>query len=138
MANSIVVVVKGVVLYKGLVLIVQRAQSEKIGKGTWECVGGKIEFGEELESALKREIKEESGLNVKVEKILYASTFTSNPSRQFVVLTYLCRSDDNTVSLSKEHMDYCWVTKDQLRLLLAPNIIRDFEKNHVFSLVEWQ
>ncbi|WP_342778474.1 hypothetical protein [Paenibacillus sinopodophylli] len=43
-ANKIVVVVKGVIVNGGKVLIVKRADEDEVGEGTWECVGGKIEF----------------------------------------------------------------------------------------------
>jgi 8-oxo-dGTP diphosphatase len=135
-ANKLVVAVKGLILYEGKVLIVQRAKDNEIGGGTWELVGGKVEFGEDLETALVREIKEEVGLDVTVEKILYATTFKTDPTRQVVILIYLCRSNNRDVILSKEHIDYRWSTKEQLRLLLTPEIISDFEKNNVFSLEE--
>jgi 8-oxo-dGTP diphosphatase len=135
-ANKFVVAVKGLILHQGKVLIVQRANDDEIGGGTWELVGGKIEFGEDLETALVREIKEEVGLDVTVDKILYATTFKTDPTRQVVILTYLCRSNSRDVVLSKEHIDYRWSTKEQLRLLLTPEIISDFEKNNVFSLEE--
>jgi 8-oxo-dGTP diphosphatase len=132
--NKIVVALKGVIVNEGKVLIVQRAKDDEIGGGTWECVGGKIEFGEDLETALLREIKEEVGLSVTVEKILYATTFKTDPTRQVVILTYLCSSNSKEAILSKEHSNYKWATIDQLRLLLSPEIISDFEKNNVFSL----
>lgn len=136
--NKLVVAVKGVILNEGKVLIVKRANDDEIGGGTWECVGGKIEFGEDLESALVREINEEVGLNVTVERILYATTFKTDPTRQVVILTYLCRSNNKKIVLSMEHIDYQWSTKDQLKLLLAPEIMNDFERNNVFSLEELQ
>jgi 8-oxo-dGTP diphosphatase len=132
--NQMILVVKGVILNEGKILIVKRADDDEIGGGTWESVGGKVELGEALEAALVREIKEEVGLHVNVEKILYATTFLTTPTRQVVILTYLCRSTNENVILSKEHSDYLWSTKDQLKLLLAPEIIRDFERNHVFLL----
>jgi 8-oxo-dGTP diphosphatase len=135
-ANKMVVAVKGLILHEGKVLIIQRAKDDEIGGGTWELVGGKIEFGEDLETALVREIREEVGLDVTVEKILYATTFKTDPTRQVVILTYLCRSNNREVVLSKEHIDYRWSTKEQLRLLLTPEIINDFERNNVFSLEE--
>lgn len=133
-SHKIVVALKGVIVYEGKVLIVQRSKDDDIGGGTWECVGGKIEFGEDLETALLREIKEEVGLSVTIEKILYATTFKTDPTRQVVILTYLCSSNSNEATLSKEHSNYKWATKDQLKLLLSPEIISDFEKNNVFSL----
>ncbi|MFD2443045.1 NUDIX domain-containing protein [Bacillus sp. CGMCC 1.16607] len=134
--NKIVVAVKGVVINEGKALLIQRSDHDEVGGGTWECAGGKIEFGEDLETALIREIQEEVGLTVIVDRILYAATFKTNPSRQVVILTYLCKTEDNVVTLSNEHKDFIWAKKDQIRLLLPQEIIRDFEGNNVFDLDE--
>ena len=136
--NRIIVVVKGIILQAGKVLIIKRAENDDINAGTWECVGGKIEFGEELETALKREVNEEVGLDITVERLLFATTFKTDPTRQVVILTYLCRSDKNEVVLSEEHMGYKWATKDQLKQFLFADIIEDFEKNNIFSMGELQ
>ncbi|MFX3673618.1 MAG: NUDIX domain-containing protein [Paenisporosarcina sp.] len=136
MTKKMVVVVKGVILKDGKILIVQRANDDETGGETWECVGGKVDFGEDLEKALIREIKEEVGLIVTVERILYATTFKTDPSRQVVLLAYLCRSDSKTVVLSNEHIDYSWSSNEQLRSRLTKEIVSDFERNHVFRLDE--
>lgn len=133
-SHNIVVAVKGVILFEGKMLLVQRAADDYVGAGTWECAGGKIEFGEELEDALIREIVEETGLTVTVGPILYAAAFMSDPARQVVILTYSCKSKQNTVRLSREHVDYKWCTKEQVKTLLPPQIIADFEKNNIFEL----
>ena len=139
-SNKIVVAVKGLIFEKGKVLTIKRATDDEIGAGTWEFPGGKIEFGEELEGALVREIQEEVGLAVTTEKLLYATTFKTDETRQVVVLGYLCRNrqKDKKVTLSKEHIEYQWATKEQLKALLDPTIIADFEKNNIFSLEEWE
>lgn len=134
MENTIIVGVKAVILNNGRALIIKRAKSEKIGGGTWEPVGGILEFGEDIEVALRREIKEEVGFTVTINKILYASTFKTDPSRQVVILTYLCETENTNVSLSDEHEEFIWATKEDLKQLLPLNILEDFEKNKVFSL----
>lgn len=136
--NKIVVAVKGVIVNNDKVLIVKRSNDDEFGGGTWECVGGKIEFGENLETALIREIKEEVGLDVTVENILYATTFKTHQTRQVVILSYLCKSKNENIILSKEHIDYQWASKDHLKTLLPPEILHDFEKHNVFSLKELQ
>ena len=136
--NKIVVAVKGVIFNRGKVLIVKRASDDQHGGGTWECAGGKLEFGEDLETALVREIKEEVGLNVTVEKIIYATSFKTDPTRQVVILTYLCLSDHDHIVLSNEHSEFRWATKEECMTLLAPKIINDFESNGIFTLKEWQ
>jgi 8-oxo-dGTP diphosphatase len=137
-SNQMIVVVKGLIFNEGKVLIVKRSNEEEIGGGTWELVGGKIDFGETLEKALLREIKEEVGLSVIVERILYATTFNTDPTRQVVLLTYLCRSETCTIALSNEHTDFLWATQEEAKWRLTPEIRRDFEKNHVFSLQGFQ
>lgn len=135
--NKMVVVVKGVIINEGKVLIVQRGSNDEVGRETWECVGGKVDFGEDLEQALVREIQEEVGLTVVVERILYATTFKTDPSRQVILLTYLCRSKSRAVILSEEHSNFSWVTKEQARIRLTPEILQDFERHSVFELNQW-
>ncbi|MDP4086068.1 MAG: NUDIX domain-containing protein [Bacillota bacterium] len=130
-----VVALKGIIFHEGKVLIAQRANDD-VGGGTWECVGGKMEFGEDLETALEREILEEVGLKVSIQRILYATTFKTDPTRQIIILSYLCKALTTDVILSDEHIDYQWATKEQLKTLLPPEILLDFEKNYVFSLKE--
>ncbi|WP_456274378.1 NUDIX hydrolase [Bacillus sp. AK031] len=134
--NTMVVAVKGLILNEGKALIVKRADDDEVGGGTWECAGGKIDFGENLEPALVREAKEETGLDILIEKILYATTFKTDPNRQVIVLTYLCKSNSRDVVLSKEHSEYLWADKDQITGLLSPAIIDDLVKNRVFRFIE--
>jgi len=46
------------------VLLVKRGQ--KLGQGLWSLPGGKVEFGEKVETAAKREVLEETGLAITV------------------------------------------------------------------------
>lgn len=138
MEQKIIVAVKGIVLNNGRVLMVKRSNNDEVDPGTWEMPGGKIEFGEFLEPALIREVKEEAGIDITVEKLLYACTFKTDEKRQVVILAYLCRSRDKDVKLSPEHTDYMWASKSELESNLLPSILSDFEKNNILSLVELQ
>jgi len=60
--NKIIVAVKGIINHNGKILIIQRSDDDETGANTWEFAGGKIDFGENLEDALIREVKEEVGL----------------------------------------------------------------------------
>ncbi|MGE7919030.1 NUDIX domain-containing protein [Viridibacillus sp. NPDC093762] len=55
--NEIIVAVKGIILNEGKLLIVQRDHNDEIG-------GGEVEFGEDLEAALVKEIKEEVDISL--------------------------------------------------------------------------
>ncbi len=60
-----VIVVAAIIRRNGKILITRRGSDVHLG-GLWEFPGGKVESGESLQQALKREIFEEVGLNVDV------------------------------------------------------------------------
>ncbi|MBZ4681336.1 (deoxy)nucleoside triphosphate pyrophosphohydrolase [Thermodesulfobacterium sp.] len=62
-------VVAGFIEKDGKVLVVKRPTDKKRG-GLWEFPGGKVEAGESLQEALKRELKEELGIEVRVGEVL--------------------------------------------------------------------
>ena len=133
--NEVKVAVKGVLVRGDRMLVVQRSYNDQTGAGTWENVGGVMEFGETFEQALVREFKEEVGLSVEVERLLYAVTFLTRPTRQIILLTFLCRTNDETVVLSEEHEAYLWASKKELQSLLPEAIKEDFNTYGVFELL---
>lgn len=128
---TIVTAVKGIVQYGTHSLIVQRAAADS-GGGTWECPGGKIDFGELPEDSLIREIREETGLTVTVDRIAYASSLMTHTDRQVILLVYFCTATTRTVELSDEHDAYIWADESTLRQQIAPNILADFERYQIF------
>ncbi|WP_059173098.1 NUDIX domain-containing protein [Bacillus sp. FJAT-27445] len=133
MEKTIILAVKGVVVKDGRMLILKRSADDETGGGTWECPGGKLDFGETLETALAREIAEETGLEVAVGKLLFATTILTSPVRQVAILTYLCRPETDAVVISEEHADFSWGNKDEVKSLLTSGIVSDFEKHGVFE-----
>lgn len=126
-------VVKGIILDKQhkKVLLLKRSPKEDIGIGTWENVGGAVEEGESLEEALRREIREEAGLSVKVENLAYASQVGS-----MIILVYYCVCEGGTVTLSEEHSEARWAGKHECMELLEGGIAEDFLKNGVYNLLD--
>jgi len=135
MNNIFVVVVKGLIIHDRKILIIQRSADDEIGANIWECPGGKVDFGEDLIAALLREIKEEVGLTITVDKLLYAVTFKTHEHRQVVILTYLCTACDNIVTLSYEHKNYLWSDKNQMMTLLSKPIVDDLNRNSVWEYI---
>ncbi len=133
MENIIAVAVKGIIKHNNKVLIIQRSTYDNLGAGIWEFVGGRLNFGEALETALEREIKEETGLVVEINKLICATTFKANEHKQFVILTYLCTANSDKVVLSDEHQNYLWATQKQMRELLLKQIIDDMNKNYIWQ-----
>ncbi len=76
--------------------------------------GGHIELGEPMAEAVKREVKEETGLEVEVEEMLLMQEAIFAPEfykkKHFIFFDFLCRSKDQTVRLDQEELqDYVWV-----------------------------
>ncbi|UKS56394.1 NUDIX hydrolase [Exiguobacterium acetylicum] len=133
--TKIVPAVKGIIIHKQRLLIVRRAAAD-FGGGTWECPGGKMDFGEFPLDSLVREIKEETQLTVSPERLLYASSFLTHPDRQIILLMYVCSTNQTDVQLSAEHDAHLWADESTIRQLIAPNILADFEQYDVFSLLQ--
>jgi len=48
---------------------------------------------------------------------------------------YVCSANQTDVQLSEEHDSYLWADEETIRQLIAPNILADFERHDVFSLL---
>jgi ADP-ribose pyrophosphatase YjhB (NUDIX family) len=82
----------------------------------WDIPGGRIDAGEELLDALKREVKEETGLDVtSVSGIFHVQDILFNPKLHVVRVTYAVHASGD-VRLSEEHVDHRWAPKDELPL----------------------
>ena len=66
-------VVAGIIAKQGKVLLGQRPEGSSLA-GVWEFPGGKIEPSESPELALKRELKEELGIDADISKLLLSTT----------------------------------------------------------------
>jgi len=133
--NIIIVALKAIIMFNGKVLIIQRSADDEVGANTWEFVGGKLDFGEDLEVALKREVKEESGLDILIDKLIYATTFKTHEYRQIVILAYLCTATDETITLSTEHQNYIWAGKKELLELLPEFLIDELNKHDIWNII---
>lgn len=83
--------------------------------GEYSIVGGHVELGESMEEAIKREVKEETNLDINDIKFLhhqdciYPDTFYKK--RHFIFLDYVCRTNNPDVLRldGREGIDYVWV-----------------------------
>lgn len=86
-------------------------------KGKYMIPGGHIELGEKIEDALKREIKEETGLDVYdiqficVQEFIFEDQFWKK--KHFIFLDYACKTNSSAVRLNAEGQEYVWATLNE-------------------------
>ena len=103
-------VVAAIIYKDGAYFATQRGYGEF--EGMWEFPGGKIEPGESRESALKREVQEELGIDITIDKFL-STTEYDYPSFHLTMHCYLCRVESGMIEL-REHKSARWLTAGML------------------------
>ena len=81
-------------------------------EGMWEFPGGKIEPGESSEDALKREIQEELGIDITIDKFLCTTEY-DYPSFHLTMHCYICSIEAGEIVL-REHKSARWLTSETL------------------------
>jgi len=120
--EGVFLAVRAVLNRSGKLLLLQRDASHNRNPSHWEVPGGLIEIGEPLAGALKREVKEETGLVVS-PRLANPLTFIGPPAKpRYLELVYSCkRVRGEKVVLSDEHRSFRWVTVEEaLDLELTP------------------
>ena len=96
--------VKGVLIEGARVLLLLNE------RGEWDLPGGRPDPGEDHRTALRREVREESGLAVEVGAALDEHLFEVLPGRFVRILPFVCRlAGGSDVVLSHEHLQTRWL-----------------------------
>ncbi|MDD5063284.1 MAG: NUDIX domain-containing protein [Phycisphaerae bacterium] len=106
--------VKVVILDKnGRCLLLKRSMSSKYNKGKWDLPGGKVDTNEDFEKALLREVAEETGLKISLEKVV-GSAQSETPTKKVAYIILEGTIISGEVKLSDEHNEYIWVDQSNL------------------------
>lgn len=106
----VIEVVAAIIQRDGAYFATQRGYGEF--EGMWEFPGGKIEEGETAEFALKREIQEELGIDITIDKFLCTTEY-DYPSFHLIMHCYLCNVKSGEIEL-REHKSARWLTIELL------------------------
>jgi ADP-ribose pyrophosphatase YjhB (NUDIX family) len=112
-----VVGVGAVIVRDGRALVVRRGHEPR--KGEWSLPGGAVELGEPLEDAVRREMKEETGLDVEVGAILevFDRIHRDADGRiryHFVIVDYACTSSEGDAVAGSDAEAVAWITEDEI------------------------
>jgi 8-oxo-dGTP diphosphatase len=89
---------------EGKVFLAKRGAEARNEKHRWEFPGGSVEFGETLENALVREIREEYGFIVEVVQLLDVVNHILQEEKQhWVSPSYLCRYKNGKPCIKEPH-----------------------------------
>lgn len=102
---------------EGKFLVLRRSKIKYAEVGTeWDIAGGRIEAGDTLLDNLKREVKEETGLEIKYEPRLVTAQDIFKKDKHVVRLTYVGMADGDVV-LSEEHTEHKWLSLEEISKL---------------------
>ena len=112
------IVVGGIVFNKGKVLIIQRSSSEETYPDMWELPSGKKEPLEKVLDAILREVKEETGLNVRIRSICNVINFViekESEIRDTTQINFILDIEgQDVITLSPEHQKHAWIILSEI------------------------
>ena len=106
--------VGAIVVHDDALLMVLRGREPN--KGLWTVPGGRVEAGEYLADALKREVREETGVEIEVGDLL--GVLERRGDVHFVILDFLAQPrDDTTPRASDDAAEARWVPLQEVAKL---------------------
>jgi 8-oxo-dGTP diphosphatase len=105
--------IHGVISNRGRIVVLRRAAAMSYKPGSWDLPGGHLAIGEDFEQCLLREAREETGLEIAIERLLGVN---KTPAEPYLQVFYACRSlVYRPVTLRPdEHTESRWVTPEEM------------------------
>jgi 8-oxo-dGTP pyrophosphatase MutT (NUDIX family) len=98
------------------VLAAKRRNDRSLYSGMWECGGGQVHEGEDFETAVKRQYKEEFGIDVKV--VQPVGTYKINTDGQVIPgLRFMCEAENPAAEIAVSRNEFekgGWISEEQL------------------------
>lgn len=135
-------VVTAIVVKDGKYLITQRSKKKRAWPGMWTVPGGGMEVDDYIntprttpdawyfavETTLRREIREEVGLEIDRTRYLLDVAFVRQDGIPVITLSFYCHWAGGEVKLNEENIDYRWVGFEEAKHYdLIPGILGEIE-----------
>ena len=118
--------VAGILIEDGRILLIEHTKNDK---KYWLVPGGGVDWGESASAALIREFKEETSLDIEVEKFLFISETIAPDKQKHVINLYFkikkVENSSNIMKLGEEKIltDLRFIPEDEIKnIKLYPNI----------------
>ncbi|MFA7285376.1 MAG: NUDIX domain-containing protein [Candidatus Paceibacterota bacterium] len=118
---------------KGEILILKESSSYEDGTNfaKYDVPGGRIKPGEKLEESLKREVYEETGLEIQVLQSFCVGEWrpkVKDENWQVIGVYFVCETLNENIVLSKDHDEYIWIRpEDYKNYNIIDNLANAFE-----------
>ena len=114
MEPKLFVAMKAFIIYRGKVLLIKESTkySDGANHGKFDVVGGRVKPGQHFKESLLCEIKEETGLVVKIGKPFFVNEWhpvVNGEQWQIVGTFFECHADTDKVKLGNDHDEYRWI-----------------------------
>ena len=120
---------------QGRCLLVRRSNACKAFVGTWEWPGGKADPGETFDMDVRREVVEETGLEIELTGVAGAFYFEMR-EQHVVVLCMEAVPAHGSLCLSEEHDQLAWVPLPDLLQWNLTDGFREFAQAYVKRVAE--
>ncbi len=129
------VAVGAVALHGDQLLMIRRGHGP--AAGTWSVPGGRVHHGETLHEAVVREVAEETGLRVVVDRFLgWVERIDDTDETHFVILDFVVTAlePDQAVTAGDDALEAAWVPVSDLGdRTLAPGLLDFLEDTSVLN-----
>ena len=114
MEPKLFVAAKAFIVYNGKVLNLRESSKyeDTTQTGNYDVPGGRVKPGERFDHGLLREVKEETGLEIKIGNPIAVSEWrpkVRGEDWQVVAIFFECFTKSNNVILSSDHDQYIWI-----------------------------
>jgi mutator protein MutT len=90
-------------------LVIKRRPDDVHMPSKWDVPGGRLEIGENPLEGMKREAKEEIGINIDIIMPVDIQHFTREDGQVITMILFLCKPLPGDIKLSEEHTEYKWL-----------------------------
>lgn len=102
--------------YSRYLIVKRNPEKYKKVSGEWDIVGGRINPGSKLIQNLKREVFEETKLEISSEpKLIFAQDIIPNEEKHIVRLSYVGETEGEPVLDMEENTEYKWMTLEEMK-----------------------